>query len=94
VRTSKVLWVDDARALANYRLWLKFSNGQEGEIDLSNFIKTDTRPIVRALLDPDTFAALRVALDTVVWDNGFDLAPEFLQDHLMVKSGVDQQNPQ
>ncbi len=40
------------------------------------------------------FAALRVALDTVVWDNGFDLAPEFLQDHLLVKSEVDQHSPQ
>ena len=79
-----MIWVDDARALAGYRLWLRFSDGLEGEVDLSDLINADVRPIVRALKDPDVFAAIRVALDTVVWDNGFDLAPEYLREHLTV----------
>ena len=74
-----MIWVTDAKALEPYRLWLSFSDGVEGEIDLGEFIASDIRPIVRALQDPSVFAALRLAHDTVVWDNGFDLAPEFLR---------------
>jgi hypothetical protein len=34
------------------------------------------------LRDSATFSAIRVDSDTVVWDNGFDLAPEFLRERL------------
>ncbi|MBA3902550.1 MAG: DUF2442 domain-containing protein [Rhodocyclaceae bacterium] len=73
-----MIWVTEAKALPDFRLWARFSGGTEGEIDLKDFIARDTRPIVSALRDPLAFSALRVDMDTVVWDNGFDLAPEFL----------------
>ena len=81
-----MIWVTEAKALANYRLWLRFSDGTEGEVDLKAFIESDSRPVVSALLDRAAFAAIRVEMDTVVWENGFDLAPEFL--HECAKSGV------
>ena len=34
---------------------------------------------MRQLRDPMAFANLTVDADTVVWSNGFDLAPEFLR---------------
>lgn len=73
-----MIWVTDARALPNYRLWVRFSDSTEGEIDLKDFIASDTRPIVAALRDQAMFSEIRVEMDTVVWSNGFDLAPEFL----------------
>ena len=78
-----MIWVTDARTLPDYRLWLRFSDGIEGEIDLKDFIAADTRPIVSALRDPTMFSAIRVDMDTVVWGNGFDLAPEFLRARAM-----------
>lgn len=78
--------VTEARALADYRLWIRFSDGCEGEVDLKAFIESDSRPIVSALRDRAVFAAIRVEMDTVLWENGFDLAPEFL--HERVKSRV------
>ena len=33
----------------------------------------------KALRDRAAFSAVRVAMDTVVWENGFDIAPEFLR---------------
>jgi hypothetical protein len=72
------IWVTAARALPKYRLRIRFSDGTDGEVDLEDFIFEDRRPIVAALRDPTTFATCRVELDTVVWANGFDLAPEFL----------------
>lgn len=73
-----MIWVTDAKPLADYRLWVRFSDGIEGEIDLNEFVNSDPRPIVAALRDRETFAAILVEMDTVVWANGFDLAPEFL----------------
>jgi hypothetical protein len=75
-----MIWVTDAKALADYRLHVRFSDGTEGEVDLKAFIESDPRPIVSALRDCAVFAAIRVESDTVVWDNGFDLAPEFLHE--------------
>ena len=73
-----MIWVTDARTLPDYRLWVRFSDATEGEIDLKDFIASDARSIVVALRDQAAFSAIRVEMDTVVWSNGFDLAPEFL----------------
>ena len=73
-----MIWVTDAKALPGFCLWVRFSDDTEGEVDLRNFVASDPRPIVAELRDPNTFAAIRVDMDTVVWANGFDLAPEFL----------------
>jgi hypothetical protein len=76
-----MIWVIDAQALPAYRLWVRFSDEAEGEVGLERFVFDDPRPIVAALRDPLLFAQARVDLDTVVWPNGFDLAPEFLYEH-------------
>ena len=73
-----MIWVTDAKSLAEYRLWVRFSDGIEGEVDLKELVSSDPRAIVAALRDREAFAAIRVEMDTVVWANGFDLAPEFL----------------
>ena len=73
-----MIWVTDAKVSPNFCLWVRFSDNSEGEVDLKSFIASDSRPIVAALRDPAAFAAIRVEMDTVVWANGFDLAPEFL----------------
>ncbi|MFO1409025.1 MAG: DUF2442 domain-containing protein [Steroidobacteraceae bacterium] len=78
-----MVWVTAARACPEYRVWVCFSDGVEGAVDLGEYLRKDHRAIVRALLDPVLFASLRVDLDTVVWSNGFDLAPEFLRDRLL-----------
>lgn len=73
-----MIWVTDAKALEGFRLWVRFSDSREGEVDLTDLVTSDHRPIVAALRDPATFAAIKVDMDTVVWSNGFDLAPEYL----------------
>ena len=73
-----MIWVTVAKGLLDFCLWVWFSDNSEGEVNLKSFIAGDSRPIVAALRDPGAFAAIRVEMDTVVWANGFDLAPEFL----------------
>jgi hypothetical protein len=78
-----VIWVLEANALPDHRLQLRFSDGSAGTVDLESFVFADPRPIVAALRDPAAFAALHLEADTVVWANGFDLAPEFLRARLV-----------
>jgi hypothetical protein len=73
-----MIWVIEAKALPDYRLWVRFSAESAGEVDLKDFIEAHMRPIVSELRNSEAFAAIRVEMDTVVWANGFDLAPEFL----------------
>lgn len=83
-----MIWVTEASALPEFRLHVRFSDGTEGEVDLGQLIATDRRPIVAELRDPAAFAAIRVEMDTVVWANGFDLAPEFLYTKARTHSPV------
>ena len=83
-----MIWVTEVKALPDYRLWLRFSDGSQGNVDLKKFIFADARPLVSALRDPESFAAVHVELDTVVWSNGFDLAPEFLHTRVRVDASA------
>jgi hypothetical protein len=60
-----MIWVTEAKALPDFRLWVSFSDSMTGEIDLKDFIARDTRPAVTALRDPFTFSSLRVDMDTL-----------------------------
>lgn len=67
-----------ARALENHRLYLRFADGVEGEVDLNGLILWEG--VFTPLLDPARFAEVRVdaELGTVVWPNGADLDPDVL----------------
>jgi hypothetical protein len=66
------------RALDGHRLWLRFDDGIEGEIALSDVISFDG--VFEPLKSAQQFAAVRVdaELGTVVWPNGADLDPVVL----------------
>jgi len=69
--------VTEVEALEGYRLRLRFDDGAERTVDLSDMLwGTMGEP----LRDPDYFRQVRVdpELRTVVWPNGLDLAPEVL----------------
>ncbi|MCL4806302.1 MAG: DUF2442 domain-containing protein [Thermoanaerobaculia bacterium] len=69
--------VTSVRHVSEFRLWLRFSDGTEGEIDLSGEL---WGPVFEPLADPVVFAQVAVnpELRTIVWPNGADFAPEFL----------------
>lgn len=69
--------VTDVRYISGFRLWLRFSDGTEGEIDLSSEL---WGPMFEPLADPAAFARVAVnpELRTIAWPNGADFAPEFL----------------
>ncbi|HEX9799713.1 MAG TPA: DUF2442 domain-containing protein [Thermoanaerobaculia bacterium] len=82
-----MLLVTGARYLGGFRLWLEFSDGATGEVDLEGDLWGE---MFEPLRDPLVFAQARFdpELDTVVWPNGADFAPEFLRDRLSPSGAV------
>jgi Protein of unknown function (DUF2442) len=77
-----LIQVEEARYLGAYRVWLRFSDGREGDVDLADAL---VGPVFEPLRDPAYFG--RFAVDeTLVWENGADFAPEFLYERLSVPS--------
>ena len=73
----------EARHVAAHTLWLKFSDGAEGEVDLGPELHGE---VFEPLRDVDRFRSFQVhpELRTVVWPSGADFAPEFLRAALRV----------
>jgi hypothetical protein len=76
-----MLHVRSVRPLSGYRLWIVFDDGCEGEVDLQGELHG---PVFEPLQQVEYFQRVSVdpELETVVWPNGADLAPEFLRERL------------
>ena len=68
----------DSRHLGGHRIWLRFDDGVEGEVDLATDLWGE---VFEPLRDPSYFARFSVD-DTLVWPNGADFAPEFLYERV------------
>ena len=67
----------EARALPGYKLHLRFADGAEGDVDLSDLVG---KGVFAQWRDPAAFAAVFVDPETgtVAWPGGIDLDPERL----------------
>jgi hypothetical protein len=78
------VWVEEARYLGEYRIWLRFNDGTSGEADLRGLIFASHA--AEPLREPANFAAFHLdSWPTLAWDCGFDVAPESL--HRRVSGG-------
>ena len=59
-------------------LWLRFSDGLEGEIDLTSRLVDLTGPVLSPLRDERLFSRVRLDAGALAWPNGADWAPESL----------------
>ena len=78
-----ILHVVEVKYVRDYVIWVKFNDGIDGEVDLSTELEGE---VFGPLKDNALFKTVKVdsLLQTVVWDNGADLAPEFLYDNLRI----------
>jgi hypothetical protein len=72
-----------ARYLGGHSVWLRFSDGLEGTVNLSQDLAGE---VFEPLRDVAFFAQVKLhpELHTLVWPNGADFAPEFLREKLLV----------
>lgn len=78
-----ILHVVQAEYLGDYRIRLRFNDGAEGFVDLADELCGEMFAPLRNL---EKFRSFRLdpELNTIVWENGADLAPEFLCQSLLV----------
>jgi len=69
--------VTDAKYIDGYRIEVSFNDGRTGIADLTDALRG---PIFEKLKDESEFRkfVLDEELDTLVWENGADLAPEYI----------------
>ena len=79
------LHVKEAKYLHDYVIWMKFNDGIEGEVDLESEL---TGEIFGPLKNVEHFRSFKIdpTLETIVWENGADLAPEFLHDNIRIST--------
>lgn len=71
--------VENAQYLTDYRVWLSFNDGAQGEIDLASELDGE---IFEPLKEVEFFKRFKLEGHTLSWENGADFAPEFLREHI------------
>lgn len=66
-----------AEYIDGYRLLLLFNNGERKIVDLRDSLKG---PVFLPLKDISYFKRFSIKFNTVEWENGGDLAPEYLYE--------------
>lgn len=71
------LHVTSAKYLHDYQVEVAFNNGRQGIADLAPALRG---PVFEPLKNPSEFSKLSLneELETIVWPNGADLAPEYI----------------
>lgn len=74
----------EVRALQNVRIWLRYDDGTEGEVDLSDLAG---RGVFRAWNDMTFFHSVRLAAHgAIAWGSDIDLCPDAMYLRLTGKS--------
>lgn len=73
--------VIEARYVRDYIVWVRFRDGNSGEVDLRSVLYG---PVFEPLRDRAYFASFRIDPEflTLAWPNGADIAPDSLYDRL------------
>jgi len=76
---EKPVTVLSVRVLENYRLWLRFSTGEQKTFDFTPLLDSAG---FSPLKDKALFNGVYVDYGVPVWDDGaFDIAPEYLYEN-------------
>ena len=73
------IFISEARYLQGFKIWIRFSNGESGEVNLEHTVFKHKAAIT--LRDESKFAKFFLdSWPTLAWDCGFDVAPEYLYE--------------
>ena len=71
-------------ALPGFRLHVRFNDGTEGNVELSDFVHSGSAGVFSALRDATLFAQARIECGAVTWPGDLDLAPDAM--HCAIKA--------
>lgn len=71
--------ITEVETREEYRIWIRYEDGTEGEVDLSNLVG---RGVFKRWDDPAEFEKVFVDPEThtVAWPGGIDLCPDSLYE--------------
>jgi len=75
-----MVWVVKTELKGDYTVYVEFNDGVSGLIDFKEELEKEHLEIIRELLDLQLFNTVKLSHDTLCWDNGVDLAPEYLYE--------------
>jgi hypothetical protein len=76
--------VIDVKAKENFKIWVKYSDGVEGEINLQNFVG---KGVFIAWKDYNFFKKVHIGTSgEIAWDNDIDLCPDAIYMELTGKT--------
>ena len=78
--------------MAAYRIRLRFADGRQGEIDLADELGGE---VFEPLKNPLVFRRFRLdtELNTIAWETGADLAPEYLYEKVAAQPAASAVGP-
>jgi len=73
----------DVKVLQDYKLYLQFDDGSQGEVDIAKLISFEG--VFEPLKDKTYFNSVSVnsEIGTICWDNGADISPSFLHKQII-----------
>ncbi|MBJ7304890.1 MAG: DUF2442 domain-containing protein [Gemmataceae bacterium] len=75
----------------DFMLDITFSNGEYGVLDMKPYLGFG---VFKRLRDCKNFGKVSVAFDTIEWEAGADLDPEFVYDKCKKKSALQNAQPE
>ena len=61
----------------DYVLSVSFDNGENGLLDMKPYLNIG---VFRKIKDPNIFKTVHVSFDTIAWESGADVDPEFVYE--------------
>ena len=81
--------ITSVEPMSDYTVLVCFDNGERGVLDMKPYLEFG---VFRRLKDVEVFQRVRVAFDTIEWEVGVDLDPEFVYaKSLRIESATDLQ---
>lgn len=79
--------ITEVKALDGYRVWIRFDDGVQGEVDLYDLVG---KGVFAAWNDPEEFKKVFIDPEshTLAWPGGIDLAPDALYEDVTAEKAA------
>ena len=72
--------IAEVRPLPSFRLWVRFNDGTQGTVVMSDFIHSSRAGVFNALRDEELFSRVYLDYGAVTWPGELDLAPDAMYE--------------
>lgn len=76
--------IRQVEAKPEFRLWVRFNDGTEGDVDMAGLVHSSRAGVFAALRDEMLFRQVRLEYGVVTWPGDLDLAPDAMYEAIKV----------